>query len=77
MIEQVWYARSTTGLRRTEGYQATIREWLLSAEYVLSHGNERVLLCERGIRTFDDEFTRNTLDLNAIPVLRLECSKLP
>jgi 3-deoxy-7-phosphoheptulonate synthase len=54
------------------GYQATIKEWLLSAEYVLAHGNERVLLCERGIRTFDAEFTRNTLDLNAIPVLQQE-----
>jgi len=54
------------------GFQATIREWLLSAEYILAHGNERVLLCERGIRTFDSEFTRNTLDLNAIPVLKQE-----
>ena len=54
------------------GYQATIREWLLSAEYVLAHGNSQVLLCERGIRTFDSEFTRNTLDLNVIPVLRQE-----
>jgi 3-deoxy-7-phosphoheptulonate synthase len=54
------------------GYQATIREWLLSAEYVLAHGNDRVLLCERGIRSFDAEFTRNTLDLNAVPVLREE-----
>jgi len=54
------------------GYQATIREWLLSAEYVLAQGNDRVLLCERGIRTFDAEFTRNTLDLNAVPVLRQE-----
>jgi 3-deoxy-7-phosphoheptulonate synthase len=54
------------------GYQATIKEWLLSAEYVLAHGNDRVLLCERGIRTFDAEFTRNTLDLNAVPVLQQE-----
>lgn len=54
------------------GFQSTIREWLLSAEYVLSHGNGRVLLCERGIRTFDSEFTRNTLDLNAVPVLKEE-----
>ncbi len=54
------------------GYQATIREWLLSAEYVLAHGNDRVILCERGIRTFDAEFTRNTLDLNAVPVLKQE-----
>src|SRR5438045_1891427 len=54
------------------GFQSTIREWLLSAEYVLAHGNDRVILCERGIRTFDSEFTRNTLDLNAVPVLRQE-----
>ncbi|HUX86715.1 MAG TPA: 3-deoxy-7-phosphoheptulonate synthase, partial [Chloroflexota bacterium] len=54
------------------GFQATIREWLCSAEYVLAHGNDRVILCERGIRTFDNEFTRNTLDLNAVPVLREE-----
>jgi 3-deoxy-7-phosphoheptulonate synthase len=54
------------------GYQATIREWLLSAEYILANGNDRVLLCERGIRSFDAEFTRNTLDLNAVPVLRAE-----
>lgn len=54
------------------GFQSTIREWLLSAEYILAHGNVQVLLCERGIRTFDAEFTRNTLDLNAIPVLKEE-----
>lgn len=54
------------------GFQATVREWLLSAEYILAHGNQRVLLCERGIRTFDAEFTRNTLDLNVVPVLRQE-----
>ncbi|HVC98092.1 MAG TPA: 3-deoxy-7-phosphoheptulonate synthase, partial [Pirellulales bacterium] len=54
------------------GFQSTIREWLCSAEYVLAQGNDRVILCERGIRTFDNEFTRNTLDLNAVPVLRAE-----
>lgn len=54
------------------GFQATIKEWLLSAEYILAHGNDRVLMCERGIRSFDAEFTRNTLDLNAVPVLRQE-----
>jgi len=54
------------------GYQATIKEFLLSAEYILAAGNDRVLLCERGIRTFDSEFTRNTLDLNAVPVLQGE-----
>src|SRR5699024_4017062 len=48
------------------GFCATIREWLLSAEYILSEGNERVILCERGIRTFETD-TRNTLDLSAVP----------
>jgi 3-deoxy-7-phosphoheptulonate synthase len=51
------------------GLSATIQEWLMSAEYILAEGNPRVILCERGIRTFEP-FTRNTLDLTAIPVLR-------
>ncbi len=54
------------------GFQATIKEWLLSAEYILAQGNENVILCERGIRTFDSEFTRNTLDLGAVSVLMKE-----
>ncbi len=48
---------------------ATIKEWLMAAEYVVSEGNYRVALCERGIRTFET-MTRNTLDLNAVPVLK-------
>ncbi len=51
------------------GLAATIKEWLMSAEYILSEGNDRVILCERGIRTFEP-YTRNTLDLSAIPVLK-------
>jgi len=51
------------------GLAATIEEWLMSAEYVLAGGNSRVILCERGIRTFEP-YTRNTLDLSAIPVVR-------
>ncbi len=51
------------------GPSATIREWLMAAEYVVSQGNYRVALCERGIRTFET-MTRNTLDLNAVPVLK-------
>lgn len=47
----------------------TIKEWLLAAEYILSHGNTRVMLCERGISTFETE-TRNTFDINAIPLLK-------
>lgn len=52
------------------GPAATITEWLMAAEYILAAGNTNVLMCERGIRTFDREYTRNTLDLAAIPVLR-------
>ena len=52
------------------GMSATITEWLMAAEYVLAAGNQKVILCERGIRTFDREYTRNTLDLSVIPVLR-------
>jgi 3-deoxy-7-phosphoheptulonate synthase len=51
------------------GFGATIEEWLLAAEYILSAGNPHVILCERGIRTFETA-TRNTLDLSAVPVLR-------
>ncbi len=51
------------------GLMTTIEELLLSAEYILSGGNEQVILCERGIRTFETE-TRNTLDISAIPVLK-------
>ncbi|MBQ9972151.1 MAG: 3-deoxy-7-phosphoheptulonate synthase [Firmicutes bacterium] len=57
------------------GMSATFEELLMSAEYVMSQGNEKVILCERGIRTFET-FTRNTLDLSAIPVLK-ELSHLP
>lgn len=51
------------------GLASTIKEWLMSAEYILSEGNDKVILCERGIRTFEP-YTRNTLDLSAIPVLK-------
>ncbi len=51
------------------GLAGTIEEWLMSAEYILAEGNEQVVLCERGIRTFEP-YTRNTLDLSAIPVLK-------
>jgi len=51
------------------GMSATYEEWLMSAEYVMAGGNQNVILCERGIRTFES-YTRNTLDLAAIPVLR-------
>lgn len=51
------------------GLAATIKEWLMAAEYIMSRGNQNVILCERGIRTFETA-TRNTLDLSAIPVLK-------
>ncbi|HPE95600.1 MAG TPA: 3-deoxy-7-phosphoheptulonate synthase [Bacillota bacterium] len=51
------------------GMSATYEEWLMSAEYVMSEGNENIILCERGIRTFET-YTRNTLDIAAIPVLK-------
>ena len=57
------------------GLANTIEEWLMSAEYIMAGGNENVILCERGIRTFETA-TRNTLDLSAIPVLR-EKTHLP
>jgi 3-deoxy-7-phosphoheptulonate synthase len=52
------------------GMSATIEEWLMAAEYILAAGNPNVILCERGIRTFDRQYTRNTLDLSVVPVLR-------
>jgi 3-deoxy-7-phosphoheptulonate synthase len=51
------------------GFSATVEEWLMSAEYILAGGNDRVVLCERGIRSFDTA-TRFTLDLNAVPLAR-------
>ncbi len=57
------------------GISATIEEWLMAAEYILSEGNDKVILCERGIRTFET-YTRNTLDLTAIPVVK-KLSHLP
>ncbi|HXH81693.1 MAG TPA: 3-deoxy-7-phosphoheptulonate synthase [Candidatus Tectomicrobia bacterium] len=67
LLRRVAEARKPVLLKR--GMSTTIQEWLLSAEYVLSGGNPHVILCERGIRTFETA-TRFTLDLNAVPVLR-------
>ncbi|MDJ0577988.1 MAG: 3-deoxy-7-phosphoheptulonate synthase [Xenococcaceae cyanobacterium MO_234.B1] len=58
------------------GMSATIQEWLMAAEYILAAGNPNVILCERGIRTFDKQYTRNTYDISVIPVLR-ELTHLP
>ena len=51
------------------GLSATIKEWLMSAEYIMAGGNENIILCERGIRSYDSQYTRNVLDLSAVPVL--------
>jgi len=67
LLKQVGALRKPVLLKR--GPSATIREWLMAAEYVVSGGNYQVALCERGIRTFET-MTRNTLDLNAVPVLK-------
>ncbi len=58
------------------GLSATIEEWLLAAERILDKGNSQVVMCERGIRTFDNKYTRNTSDIAAIPVIR-KLSHLP
>ena len=60
--------RTRTPVMLKRGISATIEEWLLSAEYILAGGNMSVMLCERGIRTFES-YTRNTLDISAIPVI--------
>jgi 3-deoxy-7-phosphoheptulonate synthase len=65
-------ARTGKPILLKRGFQASVREWLLSAEYILDQGNNQVILCERGIRTHDTEFTRNTLDLNVVPLLKTE-----
>lgn len=67
--------RSERPVLLKRGMMSTINEFLMSAEYVMSEGNKRVVLCERGIRTFETE-TRNTLDLSAVPVLK-KLSHLP
>lgn len=67
--------KTTMPVLLKRGLAATIEEWLMSAEYVLAEGNPNVILCERGIRTFET-YTRNTLDLNAVPVVQ-HLSHLP
>lgn len=57
------------------GLSATIEEWIMAAEYILSGGNEQVIMCERGVRTFET-FTRNTLDISAVPIIK-ELTHLP
>lgn len=57
------------------GIAATIEEWLMAAEYIASEGNSKIILCERGIRTYETA-TRNTLDISAVPIIK-ELSHLP
>jgi 3-deoxy-7-phosphoheptulonate synthase len=73
LLRELGRTRKPVLLKR--GISATIEEWLLSAEYVLAGGNMEVMLCERGIRTFES-YTRNTLDISAIPVVQ-KLSHLP
>ena len=67
LLHAVGQAQRPVLLKR--GMMSTMEELLMAAEYILSHGNDRVILCERGIRTFEP-YTRNTLDINAIPLLK-------
>jgi 3-deoxy-7-phosphoheptulonate synthase len=73
LLRELGRTRKPVLLKR--GIAATIEEWLLSAEYILAGGNTDVILCERGIRTFES-YTRNTLDISAIPVIK-KLSHLP
>ncbi|MDS0525534.1 3-deoxy-7-phosphoheptulonate synthase [Clostridium sp. SHJSY1] len=73
LLKQIGKTNKPVLLKR--GLSATIEEWLMSAEYIMAGGNENVILCERGIRTFET-YTRNTLDLSAIPVVK-RLSHLP
>ena len=67
LLREVGLCKKPVLLKR--GISATIKEWLMSAEYIMSGGNHQVILCERGIRTYETA-TRNTLDLSAVPVLK-------
>jgi len=73
LLDEVGKTKKPVMLKR--GMSATIQEWLLSAEYILSQGNRQVMLCERGIRTFET-YTRNTMDISAIPIVK-KLSHLP
>ncbi|MGD2065457.1 MAG: 3-deoxy-7-phosphoheptulonate synthase, partial [Dehalococcoidia bacterium] len=73
LLDEVGKANKPVLLKR--GLSSNIQEWLLAAEYVLNQGNEQVILCERGIRTFEN-YTRNTMDVSAIPIVE-KVSHLP
>ncbi len=74
LLNAVGRAQKPVLLKR--GMSATVEDLLMAAEYILAHGNYRVMLCERGIRTFDNKYSRNTFDVNAIPLLK-ELTHLP
>jgi 3-deoxy-7-phosphoheptulonate synthase len=74
LLNAVGQAHKPVLLKR--GMSATVEDLLMAAEYILAHGNNRVMLCERGIRSFDNKYTRNTFDVNAIPLLK-ELTHLP
>lgn len=67
--------RTTKPILLKRGLANTIEEWIMSAEYIMANGNENVILCERGIRTFE-KYTRNTLDLSVVPIIK-ERTHLP
>jgi len=73
LLDEVGRINKPVVLKR--GMSSTIEEWLLAAEYILSQGNSNVILCERGVRTFE-KYTRNTMDISAIPVIK-QLSHLP
>jgi 3-deoxy-7-phosphoheptulonate synthase len=73
LLKELGGQRRPVMLKR--GLSATIEEWLLSAEYIMAGGNHQILLCERGIRTFE-HYTRNTMDISAIPIIK-HLSHLP
>ncbi len=73
LLKELGKARKPVLLKR--GISSTMKEWFMSAEYIMANGNHDVILCERGIRTFETE-TRNTLDINAVPVVKQK-SHLP
>jgi len=73
LLDKVGKTRKPVMLKR--GLSATIQEWLLAAEYILAQGNDQVILCERGIRTFETH-TRNTMDVSSIPIIKKD-SHLP
>ncbi|MCK5181321.1 MAG: 3-deoxy-7-phosphoheptulonate synthase [Dehalococcoidia bacterium] len=73
LLDEVGKTKKPVLLKR--GLSSSIQEWLLAAEYILNQGNEQVILCERGIRTFEN-YTRNTMDISAIPIIE-KVSHLP